>query len=87
MAIGNIWWRRWIEFLQNCEHEDNVYLRQFTQHERQLLVLGAFAHRTRNNEWSVSSKGYDHLVAGTCHSAIDSVCGKDSNGELAFVLR
>jgi hypothetical protein len=46
----------------------------------------------------VSSKGYDHLVAGTCRTAIDCVCqafvtagwddpGKDSNGELAFILR
>jgi hypothetical protein len=94
---GNTWWRRWINFLHKCKLYDDVYLRQFTQHEQHLL-LGAFAQKARDNEWSVSSKGYDHLVAGTCRTAIDAVCqafvtagfddpGTDSNGQLAFLLQ
>jgi hypothetical protein len=96
-ARGAMWWKRWIEFLHHCELDDDVYLRQFSPHKRHLL-LGAFAHKARTGEWFVSSKGYDHLVAGTCRTAIDSLCqafvtagwddpGKDSNGELAFILR
>jgi hypothetical protein len=94
---GNKAWKRWIKFLHKCELDDDVFLTQFTQHERHLL-LGAFAQKVRDNEWSRSSKGYDHLVAGTCRAAIDAVCqafvsagfedpGKDSHGKLAHVLQ
>jgi hypothetical protein len=84
--------------MHTCELDDDIFLTQFTQHERHLL-LGAFAQRVRDNEWSKSSKGYDHfLVAGSCRAAIDGVCqafisagydnpGKDSYGKLAFVLQ
>jgi hypothetical protein len=86
-----------VEFLHNCELHDDIFLRQFTTHERHLL-LGAFAQSARNCEWSKSSKGYDHLVAKSCRTAIDSVCqafvesgyddpGKDSHGKLAFILQ
>jgi hypothetical protein len=96
-AKGDTWWRRWVEFLHNCELDDDIFLRGFTHHERQPL-LGAFAHRVRSNEWSKSSRGNDNLVAGTCRAAIDAVCqafraagwedpGKDTNGNLAFVLQ
>jgi hypothetical protein len=71
IAKGNTWWRRWVEFMHNCELDDDMFLIQFTQHERHLL-LGAFAQRVRDNEWSKSSKGYDHLVASTCRTAIES---------------
>jgi hypothetical protein len=97
ISKGNTWWKRWVEFLHNCELHDDIFLRQFTTHERHLL-LGAFAQSARNCEWSKSSKGYDYLVAKSCRTAIDSVCqafvesgyddpGKDSHGKLAFVLQ
>jgi hypothetical protein len=84
--------------LHSCKLEDDIFLMQFTKHERH-LILGAFAQRVRDNEWLKSSKGYDHVVAGTFRAAIDkNVCqafisagykdpGKDAHGQLAFVLQ
>jgi hypothetical protein len=97
IAKGNTAWKRWVKFLHKCELADDIYLTQFTPHERHLL-LGAFTQRVQDNEWSRSSKGYDHVVAGTCRATIDNVCqafvaagyenpGKDTHGQLAFVLQ
>jgi hypothetical protein len=97
ISKSNVAWKRWVEFMHTCELDDDIFLTQFTRHERHLL-LGAFAQRVRDNEWSKSSKGYDHLVAGSCRAAIYGVCqafvsagyddpGKDAYGKLAFVLQ
>jgi hypothetical protein len=97
ISKGNTWWKRWIEFMHNCELADDIFLTQFTHHKKHLL-LGAFSQRVRDNEWSRSSKGYDHLVAGTCRTAIEAVCqafctagydnpGQDAHGQFAFILQ
>ncbi|WP_317201518.1 hypothetical protein, partial [Janthinobacterium sp.] len=56
-------------FLDDCDLGSDPYLDTFTASDKHKL-LGAFMQTVRNQAYSSSSKGYDHLVASSCSSAL-----------------
>ena len=90
-------WRRWELFVFNCGLFDDPYLDGFSREEKHRL-LSAFAQTVRECEYSKSTRGYDHLVAGTCFAALDDISkafvatGRpnpqfDGDGKRAFLLQ
>ena len=90
-------WKNWLQYMDNCDLQDDVYLENF-ERPIQHKILGGYAQRVREKTYSApgASKN-DQLVAATCTSAVSGVCaafrdaGKpnpslDQDGKLAFVL-
>jgi hypothetical protein len=94
---GDFHFRNWNTFLANCNLKDDNFLDGFSPHD-QVRILGAFLHAVRTGEYSTSTKGNDHLVAGTCQAALTGVytafCNSgrpnpslDANGKSSVLLR
>ena len=63
----------WVKFLSACELDDDIFLDEYSCHDR-ITLLGAYAHSVREKAYSESSKGYARLVASSSHAAITGVC-------------
>ena len=59
-------------FLEQCELDEDPFLDRFGATNKH-KILGAYMHAVREQTYASSTKGYDHLVASSCRTALDGV--------------